>query len=94
MASSCIGEPDVRRLLALVLAAWAGAASAQVQTDAEGLREIGARLLVQGEAARWRTEHWKADETSIAREGRGILRIAAAVLRWTSGSGAAVERPT
>lgn len=60
---------------------------------ADGVEEK-ARRWVQGEAARWRTEHWKADETSIAREGRGILRIAAAVLRWTSGSGAAVERPT
>ena len=42
----------MRRLLALALAVWAGAASAQVQTDPDGLREIGARLLLQGEAAR------------------------------------------
>ena len=42
----------MRRVLALALAAWAGAATAQVQTDADGLREIAARLLVQGDAER------------------------------------------
>ena len=40
------------RVLALALAVWAGAAQAQVQTDAAGLREIAGRLLMQGEAER------------------------------------------
>lgn len=53
---------------------------------AEGVDEK-ARRCVQGDAVRCRTEHWKADEASIAREGRGILRIGAAVLRWMSLSG-------
>ncbi len=48
----------MRRLLALALAVWAGAASAQVQTDPDGLREIGARLLLQGEAARAASWRW------------------------------------
>ncbi len=41
-------------LLALALAWGAGAAPAQVATDAPGLREIAARLLAGGEAARAR----------------------------------------
>lgn len=46
---------------------------------------VAARRCVQGEAvALCRTDDWKADEASIAREGRGILRIAAAMLRWMS----------
>lgn len=49
----------------------------------EGVDEK-ARRWVQGDAVRCRTEDWKADEASIAREGRGILRIGAAVLRWSS----------
>jgi hypothetical protein len=38
------------RALALALVLWAGAAEAQVMTDAAGLREIAARLLAQGDA--------------------------------------------
>lgn len=43
-----------RALLALALLGWAGAAGAQVATDAPGLREIAARLLAGGEAGRAR----------------------------------------
>jgi hypothetical protein len=41
--------------------------------------EEKARCEQKGEAVLWRTEDWKAAEASIARDGRGILRIGAAM---------------
>lgn len=50
------GHSRLRRLggtlLALALAAWAGTASAQVQTDAAGMRELALRLILAGEPER------------------------------------------
>ena len=63
----------MRRILALALFAWAGAAEAQVQTDADGLREIAARLLVQGEAA-------QAEELALALLARDPDDVGALIL--------------
>lgn len=80
----------MRRLLALLLGLWTGEAAAQVVTDAAGLREIGAVLLAEGDAAGARA----AAEALLARDPSDLagLILAAQAALALGDPAAALER--